>query len=643
MSDNGSKWKTFYHETSLEAANLIIQQQVIRPSTYAENFNPLFGPGIYFARTINGAQEKSNFHGVCLSADVLITKTKEIDKEDGKKYKNIPKYWDDLRNEGYDSIYGYGMRTGDEVIIFNQDQVKNIKFIKFGKDGGTERPVDTNWNLDNILQQRDGKITLFYATTLEEAKNIENTQTSPKESGQYGEGIYLYNTVEDAVNNHPNSNTFISVYADMNTYFRLNSDEQVTSPNAPSNCEAFYVEDDSIKVFIFINPSLITSIHICGDLGIEHSNIGEVFISNIQMDQNFNIVNFEEEMRRHFLQYGILHSSDAIMIKTKNSKENNFCASALIKFESREKALQSINDLNFTEIGGSIVCLIPIDNEYEKKILQADERKLYVSNVDSNTSIHVLFDEFSKYGKVISIEFPCQPQNKNLLIGYGSIQYTRKKFAKGAMKNQIVINGQQLEICDFHEYQLMTGLNNFTNCFINNLPNDCNPSQIEQLFSQFGTPIRYKVDHDKSRTYGYCMMSTHDEVVKAVNGLNGYNFNGKTISVSRAMSDEERYKAKKKKLSKFEEIMKRELRVVNLDQSVTEQEIINVFAAYGSIEFVKIFKSESNPNTRTAFVCFSSEIEAKSFLTNASSITMHEKNCPVSLASDAHKPKRHHH
>lgn len=87
MSDDTSKWKTFYHETSLEAANSIIQQQVIRPSTYAENFNPLFGPGIYFARTINGAQEKSNFHGVCLSADVLISKTKEMDKEEGKNIK----------------------------------------------------------------------------------------------------------------------------------------------------------------------------------------------------------------------------------------------------------------------------------------------------------------------------------------------------------------------------------------------------------------------------------------------------------------------------------------------------------------------------------------------------------------------------
>lgn len=520
------------------------------------------------------------------------------------------------------------MRTGDEVIIFNQEQVKNIKFIKFGKDGGNERPIDTNWNLQSIVQQRDGLITLFYATTLDEAKNIENTQKMPIESGKHGDGVYLFNTVEDAVNNHPNSNTFISVYADMSSYYQLNSDEQVTSPNAPSNCEAFYAEDDSIKVFIFTNTSLITSIHICGDSGIEHSDIGEVFISNIQMDKNFNIIKFEEEMRSHFREYGILHSTDAIMIKTKNSKEDNFCASALIKLESREKAMKSIEDLNFTEFGGSTVCLILIDDEREKEILQADNKKLYVSNVDPSTLIQTLYNEFSRYGKVISIEFPCQPENKNVLLGYGVVQYARKKNAKMVLKSQIVVNGQQLEIMDYHDYKLMTEPNNFTNCFINNLPKNFNTSELERLFGQFGTPIRCTVKNDRSRTYGYCMMSTHDEAVQAVNGLNGYNLNGNTISVSR---------------SKYDEIKKRELRIINLDPNVTEQELVNAFSGYGGIEFAKIFNSEYNPNTKTGFVCFSSENEPISFLRNASSISIRGKNCPVSLASDNKKPKKRHH
>lgn len=127
------------------------------------------------------------------------------------------------------------------------------------------------------------------------------------------------------------------------------------------------------------------------------------------------------------------------------------------------------------------------------------------------------------------------------------------------------------------------------------------------------------------------MMSTHDEAVQAVNGLNGYNLNGNTIGVSRSLSERELSMAKKQKVSKYDEIKKRELRIVNLDQNVTEQELVNAFSGYGGIEFVKIFNSEYNPKYKNRIVCFSSENEQISFLRSASSISIRGKNCHVSL------------
>lgn len=118
------------------------------------------------------------------------------------------------------------------------------------------------------------------------------------------------------------------------------------------------------------------------------------------------------------------------------------------------------------------------------------------------------------------------------------------------------------------------------------------------------------------------MMSAHDEAVQAVNGLNGYNLNGNTIGVSRSLSERERSMAKKQKVSKYDEIKKRELRIVNLDQNVTEQELVNAFSGYGGIEFVKIFNSEYNPKYKNRIVCFSSENEP---------ISIRGKNCHVSL------------
>lgn len=80
----------------------------------------MFRPGIYFATTINGAHFKSNHHVYKLSADVLINKPKEMTKLDAQNTKNNNEFWKGIRKEGYDSIYGKGMPTCDEVIVFNK-------------------------------------------------------------------------------------------------------------------------------------------------------------------------------------------------------------------------------------------------------------------------------------------------------------------------------------------------------------------------------------------------------------------------------------------------------------------------------------------------------------------------------------------
>lgn len=639
---NQSEWKTFFHETSIEAAISIIRDQSILPSQIGKDRNPLFGPGIYFAMTINGAHNKSNSHGVCLSADVLIHKTKEMDKQDGIKLKNNKKYWEKLRNEGYDSIFGYGMRTGDEVVIFNQEQVKNIKFIKFGTDGQNERPIDDNWNLDTILQTRENKITLFYVTNLQQALTIENSQTIPKEEGQFGNGIYLFNTVEDAINQHPDSNTFITVYADMTNYYKLNPDEKIDSPNVPNETKSFYTEENAIKYFIFTDPSLLSSIHICGDSGIQKDDIGEIFISGIPIDKDFNIIQYEQQLRQLFHDYGILHSSDSIMIKTKSIKEDNLCAFAFVKVENNEQAENAVKNLNFTKINGSPICLFSIDDDI-KKIIQTNQGKLFFKNLDPSTNdISQLFSEFSKYGEIVSFDFPselkCVDGDENnkqyVLKGYGSVQYSDPEVANEVLSQEISFNGKILEIETFY-VKASDDKNTFDNCFINNLPTTFKEENLKNLFSKFGTPIRWKLVPNGQSQYGYCQMENHKQAVNAVKGLNGLNTNGFRLKCCRAMSKEERTKEQHKK-NKFENIKGREIHVANLDLSVTVQELISIFSSYGQVEFVKIFRDKKNSNLNVGFVCFKTKEEANKCLQTTRSVTIHSNNCGIWMAKLNH-------
>ena len=92
--------------------------------------------------------------------------------------------------------------TSDTFIIFNQYPIKNIRFILFGDNDLHQQPLEENWNLNDILKSRENSITLFYATNLENPRSIESSHYIPFESGAFGEGVHLFNTIEDALK-HP--------------------------------------------------------------------------------------------------------------------------------------------------------------------------------------------------------------------------------------------------------------------------------------------------------------------------------------------------------------------------------------------------------------------------------------------------------
>lgn len=165
--------------------------------------------------------------------------------------------------------------------LFYLIKIKNIKFVKFGDNNLHQKNVEENWNLNDILKTRENKITLFYATNLDKARSIENSQCIPFEKGTLGNGIYLFNTIEDAIKHNTDANTFISVNADMSNYYQLHSIEELIEQNVPKNCSSFYYENNSSKLFFFTNPNLINSIHICGDSDmhkhIDQNNVTEIY------------------------------------------------------------------------------------------------------------------------------------------------------------------------------------------------------------------------------------------------------------------------------------------------------------------------------------------------------------------------------
>lgn len=75
--------------------------------------------------------------------------------------------------------------------------------------------------------------------------------------------------------------------------------------------------------------------------------------------------------------------------------------------------------------------------------------------------------------------------------------------------------------------------------FVRNLPYKCADADLEELFSQYGevTSAKVAVDRDtgRGRGFGFVEMSTQQQAEAAIRGLEGRDFDGRTLHV--AMSE----------------------------------------------------------------------------------------------------------
>jgi RNA recognition motif-containing protein len=76
------------------------------------------------------------------------------------------------------------------------------------------------------------------------------------------------------------------------------------------------------------------------------------------------------------------------------------------------------------------------------------------------------------------------------------------------------------------------------NIYVGNLDYKVNESDLESLFSEYGTVSSVKIISDKyngrSKGFGFVEMEKNDEAKKAVSGLNGSSLKSRDITVNEA-------------------------------------------------------------------------------------------------------------
>ncbi len=81
-----------------------------------------------------------------------------------------------------------------------------------------------------------------------------------------------------------------------------------------------------------------------------------------------------------------------------------------------------------------------------------------------------------------------------------------------------------------------------TNLYIGNLPFTTTDSELQEMFSQYGTVVKAQVikDRETGRSRGFGFVEMSDGADQAVSQMNGQSFQGRALTVNEARPREER-------------------------------------------------------------------------------------------------------
>uniref|UniRef100_A0A8C5HYW0 Polyadenylate-binding protein n=1 Tax=Gouania willdenowi TaxID=441366 RepID=A0A8C5HYW0_GOUWI len=277
---------------------------------------------------------------------------------------------------------------------------------------------------------------------------------------------------------------------------------------------------------------------------------------------------------------------------------------------------------------------------------------VFIKNLDKSIDNKALYDTFSAFGNILSCKVVC---DENGSKGYAFVHFETQDAADRAIEkmNGMLLNDRKVFVGRFksrkeREAELGAKAKEFTNVYIKNFGDDMDDDRLKELFEKYGNILSVKVMTDptgKSRGFGFVSFEKHEDANKAVEEMNGTDFNGKTVFVGRAQKKMERQTELKRKFEmlKQERISRYQgvnLYIKNLDDTIDDEKLRKEFTPFGSITSAKVMLEEGR-SKGFGFVCFSSPEEATKAVTEMNGRIVGSKPLYVALAQRKEERKAH--
>ncbi|XP_055013668.1 polyadenylate-binding protein 1b [Boleophthalmus pectinirostris] len=323
---------------------------------------------------------------------------------------------------------------------------------------------------------------------------------------------------------------------------------------------------------------------------------------------------------------------------------------AYVNFQQPADAERALDTMNFDVIKGRPVRIMW--SQRDPSLRKSGVGNIFIKNLDKSIDNKALYDTFSAFGNILSCKVVC---DENGSKGYGFVHFETHEAAERAIEkmNGMLLNDRKVFVGRFksrkeREAEMGARAREFTNVYVKNFGDDVDDEKLRELFSQFGNALSIRVMTDatgKSRGFGFVSFERHEDAQKAVDEMNGKEFQGRPIYVGRAQKKMERQtelrrrfeQMKQDRMTRYQGV---NLYVKNLDDGIDDERLRKEFSPFGTITSAKVML-EGGRSKGFGFVCFSSPEEATKAVTEMNGRIVATKPLYVALAQRKEERQAH--